>query len=117
MEKFSSYNQIKAATKDQHKTTFTTPWGTFCYKVMLFGLKNIEKTYQRDMTYIFHEYMHDIMDDYLDDMLAKSKTREQHLEVIIKIFDRLLEHNVKLNLKKCVFGVTSGKLLDFIISI
>ena len=38
---FSGYNQIKMALE---KTTFITPWGTFCYKVMSFGLKNVGAT-------------------------------------------------------------------------
>jgi len=43
----------------------------------------------------------------VDDLLAKSKTKEQHPKVIIKVFDQFLEHNVRLNPKKCVFRVTS----------
>ena len=39
MDGFSGYNQIKMAPEDMEKTKFITPWGTFCYKVMLFGLK------------------------------------------------------------------------------
>ena len=41
MDGFSSYNQIRMAPKDMEKTTFLTMWGTFCYKVMPFGLKNV----------------------------------------------------------------------------
>ena len=40
MDGFSGYNQIKMAPEDVEKTTFVTLWGTFCYKVMAFGLKN-----------------------------------------------------------------------------
>ncbi|KAI5387117.1 hypothetical protein KIW84_073321 [Lathyrus oleraceus] len=40
MDRFSGYNQIKMAPEDMEKTTFITPWGTFCYRVMPFGLKN-----------------------------------------------------------------------------
>jgi len=116
MDGFFGYNQIKVAPEDQHKTAFITPWGTFCYKVMPFGLKNAGATYQRAMTYIFHDYMHDIVEDYVDDLLAKSKMRKQHPETLIKIFDRLLQFNVHLNPKKCLFGVTLGKLLGFIMS-
>jgi len=61
MDGFLVYNQIKVAPKDQHKTTFTTPWRTFCYKVIPFGLKNVGTTYQWAMMYIFHDYMHDIV--------------------------------------------------------
>ncbi|RDX66862.1 hypothetical protein CR513_54331, partial [Mucuna pruriens] len=44
MDSFSGYNQILMAQEDQEKTTFITLWGTFCYKVMPFGLKNAGAT-------------------------------------------------------------------------
>ena len=47
MDGFSSYNQIKMAAEDMEETTFITLWGTFCYKVIPFGLKNVGATYQR----------------------------------------------------------------------
>ena len=49
MDGFSGYNQRKMAPEDMEKTTFVTLWGTFCYKVMSFGLKNAGATYQRAM--------------------------------------------------------------------
>jgi hypothetical protein len=45
MDGFSGYNQIKMVLEDKAKTTFVTPWGTYCYKVMPFGLKNAGATY------------------------------------------------------------------------
>lgn len=45
---------------------------------MPFDLKNAGTTYQRAMTYIFHDMMHDVMEDYVDDILANSNTREGH---------------------------------------
>jgi len=42
---FSGYNQIKIAPEDREKTSFITPWGTFCYRVMSFGLINAGATY------------------------------------------------------------------------
>ena len=89
MDRFSGYNQIKIAEEDQHKMTFTTPWGTFCYQVMPFGLKNVGATFQCTMTTIFHDLLHIIMEDYVDDILGKSKTREAHIDVLTTIFDRL----------------------------
>lgn len=58
--------------------------------------------------------MHTIMEDYVDDILAKSYTREGNLDILGKIFTKLEKFNVRLNLKKCVFGVTSTKLLGYI---
>ena len=54
MDGFSWYNQIKMALEDMEKSSFITPWGTYCYKVMLFGLKNAGATYQRPATTLLH---------------------------------------------------------------
>ena len=45
MDGFSRYNQIKVLIEDQEKTTFTTPWGTFMYAKMNFGLMNAGATF------------------------------------------------------------------------
>ena len=45
MDKFLGYNQIRMALEDIKKTTFLMMWGTFCYKVMPFGLKNAGTMY------------------------------------------------------------------------
>ena len=58
MDGFLGYNQIKMAPKDMEKMTFVTLWGTLCYKVMSFGLKNAGATYQRAMVALFHDMMH-----------------------------------------------------------
>jgi len=71
MDGFSGYNQIKMAPNDIEKTTFITLWGTFCYKEMLFGLKNAGATYQRAMVALFHDMMHKEIKVYMDDMIAK----------------------------------------------
>jgi hypothetical protein len=116
MDGFSVYNQIKIAEEYQHKMTFMTPWGTFYFQVMPFGLKNTSATYQRAMTTIFHDLLHVIMEDYVDDILGKSKTRESHIDVLTTIFERLEKYKVHLNPKKYVFGVKYGKLLGYIVS-
>ena len=45
MDGSSSYNQIMMALEDKDKTSFITEWGTYCYRVMSFGLKNAGATY------------------------------------------------------------------------
>lgn len=116
MDGFSRYNQIKIAKEDQQKTTLTTPWGTFFYNMMCFGLKNVGATYQRAMTAIFHDLIHSILEDYVDEIFVNSHSFMDHLANLEKVFDRLAQYHLLLNPKKCVFGVTSGKLLGFIIS-
>ena len=112
----SQANQIKMAPEDMEKTTFVTLWGTFCYKVMSFGLKNDGAIYQRAMVALFHDMMHKEIEVYMDDMIAKSKTEEEHLVNLWKLFERLRKYPLRLNPAKCTFGVKSRKLLGFIVS-
>ena len=104
------------ALEDMEKTSFITPWGTYCYKVMPFGLKNVGVTYQRVATTLLHELIHKEVQVYVDDMIVKSKDREGHMQALWKFFERIWFYKLWLNPKKCTFGVTSRKLLGFIIS-
>ncbi|RDX79701.1 hypothetical protein CR513_39842, partial [Mucuna pruriens] len=116
MDGFSGYNQIMMLPKDREKTTFITWWGIFCYKVMLFGLKNAGATYQQAMVTLFHDMMHKEIEVYVDDMIVKSKTLEQHIEDLRKLFARLRKYKLRLNPAKCTFGVKTGKLLGFVVN-
>ncbi|RDX82308.1 hypothetical protein CR513_36915, partial [Mucuna pruriens] len=57
LDGFSRYMQIHIAPEDQHKTTFTCPFGTFAYTRMPFGLCNAPSTFQRCMTSIFSDLL------------------------------------------------------------
>ncbi|PKI74132.1 hypothetical protein CRG98_005477 [Punica granatum] len=116
MDGFFGYNQIRMAEEDKIKTTFTTMWGTFCYRVMPFGLKNAGATYQRAMVTLFHDMMHKEVEVYVDDMIAKSKEGEDHLANLKRLFDSLKEYKLRLNPAKCTFGTRLGKLLGFVVS-
>ena len=70
MDGFSGYNQIKITPEDMEKTTFVTKWGTFCYKVMPFRLKNAGETYQRAMVALFHDMIHHEIEVYMDDFVV-----------------------------------------------
>ena len=116
MDGFSECNQIKIAPEDMEKTSFITPWGTDCYKVMPFGLKNAGATYQRVATTLLHDLIHKEVEVYVDDMIVKSKDREGHILALQKFFERIQLYKLRLNLKKGIFGVTSGKLLGYMVS-
>ncbi|XP_027927761.1 uncharacterized protein LOC114184644 [Vigna unguiculata] len=83
---------------------------------MPFGRKNARATYQRAMVALFHDMMHKEIEVYVDDMIAKSKSEEEHLVNLRRLFERLQKFKLRLNPAKCTFGVKSGKLLGFIIS-
>ena len=88
----------------------------YCYKVMPFGLKNASATYQRVTTTLLHYLIHKEVEVYVDDMIVKSKDSERHIPALQKFFERIQFYKLRLNPKKCTFGVTSKKLLGFMIS-
>ncbi|RDX63881.1 Retrovirus-related Pol polyprotein from transposon 17.6, partial [Mucuna pruriens] len=67
LDGFLGYMQIHIAPEDQHKTTFTCPFGTFAYTRMPFGLCNAPSTFQRCMTSIFSDLLQECMEVFMDD--------------------------------------------------
>ena len=115
MDGFNGYNQIRMAPKDVEKTVFRTPIGNFYYTVMPLGLKNAGTTYQRTMTAIFHNMMHRELEDYVDDIVVKSKRREEHIQILKRVFERCKDFKLRLNRLKCAFGVSSRKFIGFLV--
>ena len=73
LDGFSGYNQLSVAPEDQHKISCITPWGTFAYNRMSFGLKNVGATFQRVMHHSFADFKNKIIVMYLDDLIVFSK--------------------------------------------
>ncbi|KAG7564126.1 Cytochrome P450 superfamily [Arabidopsis suecica] len=116
MDAFSGYNQLMMDPEDQEKTSFITDRGTYCYKVMPFGLKNAGATYQRLVNKMFHEHLGKTMEVYIDDMLVKSLKKEDHIKHLEECFEILTGFKMKLNPAKCTFGVPSGEFLGYIVT-
>ncbi|KAG7559073.1 Aspartic peptidase domain superfamily [Arabidopsis thaliana x Arabidopsis arenosa] len=116
MDAFSGYNQILMHKNDREKTAFITDQGTFCYKVMPFGLKNAGATYQRLVNRMFADQLGRTMEVYIDDMLVKSTHAAEHISHLQQCFQVLNKYNMKLNPAKCTFGVTSGEFLGYLVT-
>ena len=115
MDCFSGYNHMEILPSNQHKTTFICPWGTFSYRKLPFGLKNDGATFQRAMSYAFHDMIH-FVEPYLDDLPAHSKQQDIHVDHLRAVFLRCRYFNIHLNPHKCVFSVETRRLLGFIVS-
>ena len=113
---------------DQLATSFITPYGSYYYVTMPFDLKNASATYQRCMQQCFTDQINPldqpdqverpkpIIAIYVDDIVVKTA---QACDLILNLatrFMNLRRFNIKLNPKKCVFGVSKGKLLGYIVS-
>ena len=116
MDAFSGYNQFMMNPDDREKTAFITDRGTYCYKVMPFGLKNTGASYQRLVNRMFFEQLGKTMEVYIDDMLVKSLQAKDHVSHLEECFAQLNSHNMKLNPTKCRFAVASGEFLGYLVT-
>ena len=97
----SGYHQIELYEPHKERTAFTVgPLGFFEFNRLPFGLVNAPATYQRLMEDCFQGLHLNICYIYLDDLVVLSKTFEEHLDRLEKIFQRLREVNLKLAPKK-----------------
>ena len=80
LDGYSGYNQISIAPKDQEKTTFTCPYGTFAFRRMPFGLCNALATFQRCMMSIFSDLVEKVMEIFMDDFSVYGSYFENCLE-------------------------------------
>nr|GEU33034.1 reverse transcriptase domain-containing protein [Tanacetum cinerariifolium] len=90
---------------------FITSEGIFCYTKMPFGLRNAGATYQRLLDKAFHKQISRNLEVYVDDLVIKSRMEDEIVRDIGETFKTLREINMKLNPKKCTFGVEEGMLL------
>jgi hypothetical protein len=82
---------------------------------MTFGLKNAGTTYQRVINLISHDLRGIILEIYIDDVVVKSDSMDSHLADLRLALERIHRYGLKMNPLKCVFGVSIGKFLGFII--
>jgi hypothetical protein len=115
LDAYSGYNQIRLKVEDEDKTAFITPHGVYCYTMMPFGLKNAGATYQWCMQACLKEQIGRNVEVYVDDIIIKSAKADSLLDDLREIFANLGRYSIKLNSKKCSFGVPTGQLLGYLI--
>jgi ribonuclease HI len=113
---FSSYNQITVMPEDREKMAFTTPWGTFMYAKMPFGLMNVGETFQRAMDIAFIGEKDQFIVIYLDDITVFSRTDKDYCFHLKKVFLKCRRFGLSLNPKKSLFAMKEGELLGHIVS-
>ncbi|GKD21261.1 reverse transcriptase domain-containing protein, partial [Tanacetum coccineum] len=83
---------------------------------MPFGLRNARATYQCLVDKAFHKQIDRNLEVYVDDFVIKSRTEDEIVRDIEETFQTLRKINMKLNPKKCTFGIEEGMFLGHKVS-
>ncbi|GKA07481.1 reverse transcriptase domain-containing protein [Tanacetum coccineum] len=113
---FSGIFQIPIDLKDQEKTTFTCPFGTYAYRRMPFGLCNAPATFQRCMLAIFHDMIEESVEVFMDDFSVFGNSFNTCLNNLDKMLQRCKDAHLVLNWEKCHFMVKEGIVLGHKVS-
>ena len=123
LDAYSGYHQVTIKEYDQLTTSFITPYGSYCYVTIPFGLKNAGATYQWCMQRCFTDQIDppDQIDQierpkptiavYVDDIVVKMAQASDLIANLAATFTNHRRFIVKLKPEKCIFGVLKGKLL------
>jgi hypothetical protein len=112
---FSGYHQIYMKEEDNEKTSFITPFGTYCFVRMPKGLKNTGSTFSRLTKSILKSQMGRNIFTYVDDIVIASNNKEDHLFNLAETFANMRKARLCLNLEKCIFRVRQGKILGYLV--
>ena len=112
----AAYNLIRIAKGEEWKTAFRTRYGLFEYLVMPFGLTNAPASFQ----HLINDVLRDLLDNtvivYLDDILIFSKSREEHINHVNQVLQRLNSNQLWAKAEKCSFFQSQVDFLGYIVS-
>lgn len=102
--------------KDRYKTGFITQEGHWQWKCLPFGIKIASPVYQRILSGIIRKNsLTEFCVNYIDDILIFSRTFEEHLEYLSKVFQAIRNEGFKIKFTKCSFAKNKIKYLGHIL--
>jgi len=112
----SGFHQVSVHPRDVDKTTFVCHRGTYRFPRMPFGLCNAPATFQRLMDTVLAGLNFELCLVYLDDIIVFSRTLDEHISRLRKLFDRLRDANLKLKPTKCCLLQRRVAFLGYVVS-
>lgn len=110
----TAFHQIKLDDESSRYCTFNTPFGRFRYLRMPYGISSASEVFHREVRRIYENI--EGVNTSMDDMIIWGRTRQEHDERLKNVLEVTRKANLKLNKKKCIFGVTSIKFMGDILS-
>jgi hypothetical protein len=99
--------------EDNAKTSYITPFGTYCFVCMPEGLENVGSTFS------IHNHSREPNGPQHFHLSRQHSHRKQkqkdHLSDLAETFVGMHEARLRLNLEKCIFGVRQGRILGYLV--
>jgi hypothetical protein len=111
-----AYYLVRIKKGDEWKTAFRTKYGLYEYLIMPFGLSNAPSTFQAHVNREFSDMIDIFLQIYMDDFLIYSEDYETHVQHVRKVLQRVIDSNMKINLKKCKFHTEVVQFLGYEVS-
>jgi hypothetical protein len=115
LDYFYGYHQIWLCREDEEKTSFITPFSTYCYLRTPEGPHNAVPTFCRMMKAAMKDQVSRNILSYVDDIILASKKKATYISDLVETFTNMREARLKLNLEKYIFGVMRGKVLGCLV--
>jgi hypothetical protein len=111
----SGYHQFRIRPSDIPKTAFITKYGLYEYTVMSFGLTNAPAFFMNLMNSVFMDYLDKFVVVFIDNILIYSQSKEEHVDHLKMVLQKLREHQLYAKLSKCEFWIDEVLFLGHII--
>lgn len=110
-----AFQQVPVAEEDVYKTAFVTPFGSYEYLCLPFGVKNGPVIMTRVMEDV-RRYLTASFFVYIDDTCLVSNSKDRHLEDLKQFFEVMEHFGLRLRLEKCFFGLGEVRYLGLLVS-
>jgi len=112
----NAYYQVELEESSKLKTAFSSRSQQYCFNRMPFGIAAAPATFQRLMNKVLDDLNWKIAIVYLDDIIVYSRTKEQHIENLKCVFEKIEKSGLKIKLEKCAFLKQEVKFLGHVLT-
>ena len=107
-------SQIPLSPESQLLTTFSSPFGRYCFLRMPFGIKSAQEIFQKRISQLLGDLPG--VETNIGDILIWGKTKEEHNKRLNAVLKRCEEINLTLNKDKCLFSVPQVTYIGHILN-
>ena len=111
------FNKLRMHLNNENLIIFVTFMKIYKYHVLSFDLTNESTSYQHYMNNVLFEYLNDFVQAYFENNFTYSKIRKKHIEHIRKIFKKLIDVDLQMNIEKCEFYMQKISFLNVLLFI